>query len=165
MTITHCPREKLKLATKHARPQAPPAEARATGSEGTPARLRAQPARRVRATRRARLPRRRWCAHARRRERGHERASFSLRVASPRQACAGLSLCARRDGPHAPRLRAPRRRPRLARAAALRPHCAPVRQAVGASGHFLSRAAVGRRRRPEPPMAGRRPAGDRRAGR
>ena len=40
--------------------------------QGTPARLRAQLARRVRATRRAQLPWRRWCAHARRRERGRE---------------------------------------------------------------------------------------------
>lgn len=92
LTITHRPRQKLNHAAHHRCLQAPPPEAWAPGSEGTPARLRAQPARRVRATRRAQLPWRRWCAHARRRERGREGASFSLRVAFPRRACAGLSF-------------------------------------------------------------------------
>lgn len=72
LTITHRPREKLNHAANPGCPQAPPPEACAPGSEGTPARLRAQLARRVRATRRAQLPWRRWCAHARRRERGRE---------------------------------------------------------------------------------------------
>lgn len=68
---------------------APPPEVWAPGSEGTPARLRAQPAQRVprdparavalETAARARLP-------------VSVIAFFSLRVASPRQACAGLSL-------------------------------------------------------------------------
>lgn len=148
LTSTHCPRETLKHLAKQAGPRAPPPEVWALGSQGTPARLRAQPAQRVRAMRRARA-----------------RASFSFLVASPRRARAGLSLAPGVTAVHAPRRRAPRRRPRLARAP--RPCARTVRRcgrAVGASGHFRSRAAVGLRR-PEPLMAGRRPAGDRRAGR
>jgi hypothetical protein len=162
LTSTRCPRETLKHLAKQAGPLAPPLEVWAPGSQGTPAGLRAQPAQRVRASRRAQLSWRRWRAHAhaRRRERGFpcERVLLpARRVPAPgaRRPLPG----ARRDGlARAPLARSPapppprtRRGPAPALCAgaagrgSIRAFPQPSGGRAAAAGASHGRAAAGRR--------------------